>query len=154
MIKCLNSGSNCTNLGNWLASTCPNLFGSLANCTNSQVASYCNTLNNGNSNQKACGQVLATAISCYVTNSSLAGNAGQSCGFTVSRNGAGVCTYNVGSYGSAIGVSNNQSCSLQTLLQQTDSCSKNGAINSSACTSANTLFTNHQSGRQQPECDS
>jgi hypothetical protein len=142
LIKCLNSGSNCTNLGNWLASVCPNLFGSLSGCSNTKVASYCNTLNGGNSNQKACGQVLATAISCYVTNSGLGGNACQSYGFTPSNNGAGACTYNVGSYGSAIGAPNNQSCSLQYLLQQTDGCSKNGAINSSAYSSANTLFTN------------
>ena len=90
LINCLNGGSSCTNLGSWLANTCPNLFGNLSRCTNSQVASYCNTLNSGNSNQQACGQVLATAISCYVTNSNLAGNAGQSCGFNVTSNGTGV----------------------------------------------------------------
>ncbi len=99
---------------------------------NSQVASYCNTLNNGNSNQKACGQVLATAISCYVTNNNLAGNVGQSCGFTVTPNGTGTCTYNVGSNGSSLGLSNNSSCSVLGLLHQIDTQSCDGAINSPA----------------------
>ena len=88
LINCLNGGSSCTELGGWLASTCPNLLGNLSRCTNSQIASYCNTLNSGNASQQACGQVLATAISCYVTNSGLAGTVGQSRGFSVTSNGA------------------------------------------------------------------
>src|SRR5262249_52775846 len=58
LIKCLNGGSKRTNLGDWLAATCPNLFGSQKGCTNSQVASYCKTLSGGNSNQRACAEVL------------------------------------------------------------------------------------------------
>jgi hypothetical protein len=102
LINCLNGGSSRTNLGNWLAATCPNLFGNLKGCTNSQVASYCNTLSNGNSNQKACGQVLTTALCAYVTDSNLAGNSGQSYGFTVSANGLGTNTWNIGSNGSPL----------------------------------------------------
>lgn len=142
LIKCLNSGSSCTNLGNWLAATCPNLFGNLANCSNSQVASYCNTLNNGNSNQKACGQVLSTAISCYVTNSNCAGNAGQSYGFTISSGGSGLCSYNVGSNGSGLGLSNNQSYTLVNLLTTIDSQCQNGQFssnNGSAQNAANAI---------------
>jgi parallel beta-helix repeat protein len=139
LIKCLNGGSSCTNLGSWLAATCPNLFGNLSRCSNSQVASYCNSLNNGNSNQQACGQVLATAISCYVTNSNLAGNAGQSCGFSVTSSGTGACTYNVGSNGAGLGVSNNSSCSVFGLLQQINNQSWNGAINSPSVNPASSV---------------
>ncbi len=150
LINCFNGGSSSTNLGNWLASACPNLFGSLSHCTNSQIASYCNTLNNGNANQQACGQVLATAISCYTTNSNLAGNAGQSCGFTVTSNGTGACNYNVGSNGSGLGVANNSSCSVSGLLHQIDSQSCNGAINSSAVNAASSICgaINQAGGRQ------
>ena len=153
LIKCLNGGSSCTNLGSWLATTCPNLFGSLSRCSNSQVASYCNTLNNGNSNQKACGQVLATAISCYVTNSNLAGNAAQSCGFTVTSNGTGSCTYNVGSNGSGLGVSNNSSCSVLGLLQQIDSAIMQRCDQLAGGQSGELDLRCHQSSRRQPECD-
>ena len=143
LINCLNTGSSCTNLGNWLASTCPNLFGSLKNCTNSQVANYCKTLNNGNSGQQACGQVLSTALSCYVTNSNLAGNAGASCGFTVTSSGAGGCSYNVGSNGAPIGLSNNQSYCLLSLLSSIDSQCQNGSFGgSNAQNAANNVCGN------------
>ncbi len=140
LINCLNGGSSCKNLGNWLAATCPNLFGNLKGCTNTQVASYCKTLSYGNSNQQACGQVLSTALCAYVTNSNLAGGSyGSSCGFTVSSGGLGADTYNVGYNGSALGLSNNSTCGILDLLTQIDSQSKNGSINSSACNAANSL---------------
>jgi Bacterial Ig-like domain (group 3)/MBG domain (YGX type)/Right handed beta helix region len=139
LINCLNGGSNCNSLGNWLAGNCPNLFGGLAHCTNSQVANYCNTLNDGNANQQACGQVLATAISCYVTNSSLAGYAGQSCGFSVTSNGTGAINYNVGGNGKSLGMSNNGSYSVLGLVQQIDRQSAYGAINPSALNAASSI---------------
>ena len=141
LIDCLNGQSSSKDLGNWLASTCPNLFGNLKGCTNSQVASYCKTLSNGNSNQNACAQVLSTALCAYVTDSSLAGNSGQSYGFAVSGNGFGTNNWNVGSNGSAIGLSNNQSCNVLTLLQQVDSqwSSRNG-FSSSAVDALNSIF--------------
>ena len=140
LINCVNGGSSCTNLGNWLADTCPNLFGSLKGCSNSQVASYCKKLSGGNSNQQACGQVLSTALCAYVTNSNLAGgNYGSSCGFTVSSGGLGSDVCNVGSNGSALGFSNNQSCGILDLLTQIDSQSKNGSINGQACNAANSI---------------
>ena len=139
LINCLNGGSNCNSLGNWLAANCPNLFGGLAHCTNSQVAAYCNTLNNGNANQQSCGQVLATAISCYVTNSNLGGYAGQSCGFTVTSSGTGAINYNVGANGSGLGIANNSSCSIFGLVQQIDRQSAYGAINASALNAASSI---------------
>jgi hypothetical protein len=142
LIHCLNGGSSCTNLGNWLASTCPNLFGSLKGCTNSQVASYCKTLANGNSNQKACAQVLSTALCTFVTNSTLAGNTGSSYGFNVSANGLGASTWNVGSYGSGIGLSNSQSYSITALLSQIDSQASNESLNLWAVNTISALCTN------------
>ena len=100
------------------------------------MASYCNTLNKGNSGQQACGQVLATAISCYVTNSNLAGNAGSSCGFTVTSSGSGSCGYNVQSNGSPIGLSNNQAYCLVNLLSSIDSQCQNGSFNGSSAQNA------------------
>ncbi len=141
LIKCLNGGSSQTGLGNWLAATCPNLFGGLKGCTNNQVASYCKTLSGGNSNQQACGQVLATALCAYVTDSNLAGNAGASYGFTVTANGLGSSTWNVGTNGSGVGLSNHQSYSILALLQQVNGQSKNGALNSSASGAAGSLFS-------------
>ncbi len=141
LIKCLNGGSSQTGLGNWLAATCPNLFGGLKGCSNSQVASYCKTLSGGNANQQACGQVLATALCAYVTDSNLGGNAGASYGFTVTANGLGSSTWNVGTNGSGVGLSNHQSYSILALLQQVDGQSKNGALNSSASGGAGSLFS-------------
>ncbi len=141
LIDALNGGSSSTNLGNWLATISPNLFGSLAGDANSQVASYIKSLNNGNSNQKIVAQVLATALSAYVTDSSLAGTTATSYGFTVTAFGTGINTYNVGSNGSALGLSNNTAYSLVTLLAAIDSESSGGAINSSATSAANSVFT-------------
>ncbi len=139
LIKCLNGGGWSQNLGNWLASTCPNLFGNLQGCTNSQVASYCKTLSYGNSNQQACAQVLATAICAYVTDDNMCGNTGQYYGFTVSDGGLGACGWNVGSCGSGIGVSNNQSYCIDYLLTQIDGQCSNGSIKSWAVNTVNSL---------------
>ena len=119
----------------------PNLFGNEAGQTNSQIASYMKTLNNGNSNQKAVAQVLATALAAYVTDSSLAGNTATSYGLTVSTYGTGVNTYNVGSNGGTFGLSNNTSYTIVTLLAAIDSNSNNGSINSNSVSGASTVFT-------------
>ena len=141
LINCLNGGSSSKGLGNWLAATCPNLFGNLKGCTNSQVASYCKSLNNGNSNQNACGQVLSSAIGAYVTDSDLAGNSAQSYGFTVSSFGLGSSTWNVGWSGSGVGLSNNQTYSIFALLAQVDGQSSNGSLKSSTVGTVNSLFS-------------
>ncbi|MGO9913957.1 MAG: hypothetical protein ACLQIB_04485, partial [Isosphaeraceae bacterium] len=137
LINSLNGGSSATNLGNWLATVCPNSFGSLAGQTNAQVATYVKSL----SSSSAIAQVMATALAAYVTDSSLAGTVATSYGFTVSTYGTGVSTYNVGSNGSALGLSNNTAYSLVTLLAAIDSETSNGVINSSASSAANTVFT-------------
>jgi uncharacterized repeat protein (TIGR01451 family) len=117
VITCENGGASSTALGNWLASNFPNLFGSLAGQTNSQVAAAFVTAKNGAS-PKTYAQVFGTALAVYVT-SSTTGTA--SCvskfGFNFGA-GTGGKTYNVGSNGAAIGLTNNTSYTVLQLLQQ------------------------------------
>ncbi|MHC5537608.1 beta strand repeat-containing protein [Singulisphaera rosea] len=140
LIKCLNGSSSCTNLGNWLASSCPNLFGNLKGCSNSYIASYCKTLSTGTTNQKACGQVLATALCAYVTDRDLAGTSGASYGFAITGNGFGSSSWNVGTNGSAIGLTNNRICNIIDLICQVDSQWQNGSFGT-ACSAVNSIFT-------------
>ena len=142
LINNCNGNSSCTQLGNWLASVCPNLFGKLEGCTNSQIASYCKQWSTSNSNQQACAQVLSTALCAYVTNSNLCGNTGASYGFSVSGNGLGASTYNVGQYGQSIGLSNSQTCSIDAILSQIDGNCSNGSISNYCVSSVNKLCSN------------
>jgi hypothetical protein len=137
LINNLNGGSSATNLGNWLGTISPNLLGKLAGETNAQVASYVKGLGTSS----AVSQVVASALAAYVTDSSLAGTAAASYGFTVTAYGTGIDHSNVGSNGSALGLSNNTVYSLVTLLAAIDSESSNGSINSSANGAASTIFT-------------
>jgi hypothetical protein len=146
LIKCLNGGSSCTNLGNWLATTFPNLYGAkcgsnnLTGKTNSQVASYYQTLYS-QSGQK-CAQVLATCLSVYVTNSNLAGcTTATSCGFTVNSTGSACAGYNVGSNGAAFGVSNNTSLTLLQLLLDVNNQAVNGSLYNGNSTLTNQCYT-------------
>ncbi len=112
-----------TNLGNWLAKTCPSTFGCLSGKTNLQVASYLDNLSSWtwlSSYDGACAELLSTALNAYVCNSSLAGNVGVSYGFSVTSNGLSNSCYNVGSNGSAMGMSNNTSYNVITLLTACD----------------------------------
>ena len=66
-------------------------------------------------------QVLATALSVYVTNATLdPTQVAASYGFTVSGDGAGKATATVGSNGDAFGVANNTTLTLMDLLLATD----------------------------------
>src|SRR5207253_289536 len=79
LIKSLNGGTAATQLGNWLGSTLPNLYGAYASAdnlsgkTNADVAAFFQHAFR-NKGPKLDAQVLATALSVYVTNSTLAGN--------------------------------------------------------------------------------
>ena len=141
LICSLNGSSSSTNLGNWLATVNPNLFGNLCGETNTQIASCIKSLNSGSSSQKDAAQVLATDLSAYVTDSCLAGTLGSSYGFTVTACGSGVDTYNVGSNGSPLGLTNNNAYSLVTSIAAVDSQSSSGSINSSACNATSSVFT-------------
>ena len=148
-----NGGSSCTSLGNWLATCFPHLYGAhcdssnryeadLAGKTNAQVASFFSTLGNASGSYGAYAQVMATALSAYATNSSLAGgNYAQSCGFTMSSSGSGGSTYNVGWNGSALGLTNNISYALSSLIAATDQLASQGTSNLNAqLNGINTIF--------------
>jgi hypothetical protein len=122
LIDSLNGGPSATNLANWLASEFPYLYGvnsttNLTNKTNADVAALF-LQDFSVTGMKTDAQILGAALATYVTNSTLAGNAAVSYGFVVSSTGTGSTTYNVGSYGTAIGLSNNTSYTVFALLQQ------------------------------------
>ncbi len=141
LIKALNGGSSSQTLANWLASQFPNLYGAqsshnMTNKTNADVAALFLTFF-GESGQKTDAQIMAGALAAYVTSSTLAGTAATQYGFNSSSGGTGVKTYNVGSNGSAIGLVNNQSYTVQQLLQQANLTQGNGTFNANAF---NTIF--------------
>ncbi len=73
-------------------------------------------------------QIFATILADYMTNSSLAGTAAASYGFTVSSSGTAARTYNVGSFGAALGLSNNTSYTIQRLLMAANAATVNGVV--------------------------
>jgi hypothetical protein len=142
------SSSDCS-LGNWLAATCPNIYGSscgsncLAGKSNSQVYSYFQSLYKNSSSKTAC-EVLAACLNLFSTNASLGGLCGAGYGFSVQNDGASCSTYSVGSNGSCFGVSNNTKCSLSDLIDKCNSKSSKGSLfggNSSSSTSCYTVLS-------------
>jgi hypothetical protein len=74
-------------------------------------------------------QVLATALSVYATNATLdSTKVAAQYGFTVSGDGVGTATVNVGSDGDAFGVANNTTLSVMDLLLATDAQAVNGVL--------------------------
>jgi hypothetical protein len=136
LINALNGGSISTALAAWLATNFPSLYGAnspnnLTGKTNADVAALFLTFFAEKDNTNA--QMLAVALSVYVTNALLAGGTtAQGYGFVVSNTGAGALTYNVGSLGSDIGLVNNTSYTLLQLLQQADRQKSLGTFNASA----------------------
>jgi hypothetical protein len=128
LISSLNGGATSTQLGNWLAATFTNLFGAsagshdLAGLTNAQVAAVFQQ-DLAVKGQKLDAQVLATALSVYVTDQTLAGNVAAAYGFTVSQNGLGVSTVNVGADGAAVGKANGTTMSVLDILFAADALS-------------------------------
>lgn len=131
LIKSLNGGSDATALGQWLAQLMPRFFGpeghNMASFTNSQVAALYQQLFKVKG-QKLDAQVLATALSTYVTDSTLAGAAAQPYGFVVTLGGLGIATWNVGSSGAAFGVANGTNLRITDLLLATDAQVANGML--------------------------
>ena len=134
-INNFNGSSSSTQLGNWLASNFPNLFGcrnpytssalsgygctSLAGLTNAQVASVYKSLwNPSGTTKNTYVQAFAVALGIYADTASLGGNStAQGFGFSITSAGGSAATYNVGSNGSAFGVPNNTSLSVYKVLQ-------------------------------------
>jgi len=132
LIMALNGGSSATQLGHWLASTFPNMYGALDGMTNAQIAAYYKALFartiNTNGPPKVDAQVLATALAVYVTDQTLAGTTAVAYGFQVSATGVGTRTFNVGNNGAPFGVANNSSLSVMDLLLAVDARSHNGLL--------------------------
>lgn len=137
LIKSFNGGVSSTSLANWLAGNFPYLFGASAGAnnltgkSNKDVAALYLKLS-GSKSAKAETQIMATALSVYVTDSDLAGNLGTSFGFNVSVTGTGEKTHNVGALGSAIGLSNGVSYPVMGLLLQANLQKQLGTFNSAA----------------------
>jgi hypothetical protein len=115
LIDAFNGGRDATALSYWLAATFPNLYGNLGGISNTQVAAFYQTqLATPGSNLPA--EVLATALNVYATTQSLGGAAAQAYGFTVTADGLGADSFNVGADGAAFGVANNTTLNVYELL--------------------------------------
>jgi hypothetical protein len=144
LLDSLNGGPSATQLGNWLASTFPNLYGTgagsaqnLGGMANSQVVSSYLSLFQSD---KTGAQIMSAAFACYVTSTTLGGYTAVGYGFHSTGQGTGSAGYNVGTNGSAIGLTNNQSYSVLALLQQVNLSRQNGTY-SSAANAFNTIFS-------------
>jgi uncharacterized delta-60 repeat protein len=150
LIRALNGGSSSTQLANWLAATLPHTFGvhagssNLTGKTNADVAALFQQdfVMRG---VKLDAQLLATALSVYATNATLdPTRVAASYGFTVSGDGAGTATANVGSNGDAFGVANNTTLTLMDLLLAADAQAVDGLLyggNTTRRNEANNVFS-------------
>jgi hypothetical protein len=150
LILALNGGSSSTQLADWLAATMPNIFGAgagshnLTGKSNADVAALFQS-DFAQTGPKLDAQVLATALAVYATNATLdsTGVAAQY-GFTVSGDGGGAATVNVGSNGDAFGVANNTTLTVMDLLLATNDQAVNGVLYSGNKTrgdEANNIYT-------------
>ena len=148
LITSFNGRSDSTALGNWLARTLPNLYGTgagandLTGKTNTQVAAFYLALFNV-TGQKLDAQVFDTALDVYATTTSLGGTYSARYGFLVTANGVGGSTYNVGSSGSAFGVANNSVLTVFQILQEVNFRAFKGVLYNGSQASrdlANTVF--------------
>jgi hypothetical protein len=128
LIMALNGGGKAgttTQLGDWLAATFPHMFGAqsghtLAGQTNAQVAAYYLQYF-ATRGDKVEAQVFATALSVYATSQTLAGGTyAAGYGFTVSADGTGVATVNVGGDGAAVARPNNTTMTILDILIAAD----------------------------------
>ena len=121
LIKALNGGPNAKNLSSYLASNFPNIYGTsaashnLTGKTNAQVATFYQHLYS-ESGPKLDAEVMALALSTYVTKASLAGNVAASYGIAVSTSGLATATFSVGTNGAAFGVDDNAVLTVLDLL--------------------------------------
>jgi hypothetical protein len=130
VINSFNGSSSSTALGNWLASTFPNLFGaanpytgtSLAGLTNAQVAAVYQSLwTPSGLTKNTYVQAFAAALGVYADTISLGGQSlinnglASQYGFVVSA-GGGSATFNVGSNGASFGVANGTSLTVSSIL--------------------------------------
>jgi hypothetical protein len=148
LIKSLNGGGagghGSHQLGDWLAATLPHLYGGLAGKDNAYIAALFQQdfVLKG---VKVDAQVLATALSVYVTNATLDDTkVAASYGFTISGDGVGTTTLSVGAAGAAFGVGNNTTMTVLDLLLAADARAVNGILyggNTTLANEANDVFS-------------
>jgi hypothetical protein len=133
LIKALNGGVG-TQLGDWLATSFPNMYGAragtsnLAGKSNADVAAFFQSrfILKGD---KLDAQVLATALSVYVTDSRLnPTGVGSKYGFLIDGKGLGSATFNVGLNGAAFGVADNATMTVMDLLRAADARAIGGVL--------------------------
>ncbi|HLJ97953.1 MAG TPA: PKD domain-containing protein, partial [Gemmataceae bacterium] len=114
-----NSGQT---LGQWLATTYPNLYGAsngapnLSLFTDGQIGSYFQSLFLVSKGTGLDAEVLATALEIFATTESLGGTTAQTHGFTVTSNGLGAYSWNIGPSGQAFDVPNNTTLDVYQIL--------------------------------------
>jgi hypothetical protein len=132
LILALNGGTG-HQLGDWLAATFVGLYGAssandLAGKSNADIAALFQQdfLQKG---PKLDAQVLVTALSVYATNPTLDNTQlAAKYGFTVSGDGVGTATFNVGASGDAFGVAKNTTMTVFDLLRAADAKAVNGVL--------------------------
>ena len=147
LIDSFNGGPNATALANWLAGTFPNIYGvsagndNLTGTTNSMVAAFDLALF---AQHGLDAQVLATALNVYATTLSLGGTAAEQYGFSVTADGLGASSYNVGSSGAAFDVADNTELTVIQILQAANQQAVSGVLyagNGTLRSLANTVFS-------------
>jgi hypothetical protein len=112
-------------LANWLATTFPCLYGATApaadNLTgkpNSAVAALFVTKFSATGQKKQECQVFSVALACYFTDTNLGGGTGpKGFGFNQTPGGTGAKLFNVGPYGTALGLVNNTAYPILEIMQ-------------------------------------
>ncbi|HEX5400130.1 MAG TPA: hypothetical protein VFY06_13880 [Verrucomicrobiae bacterium] len=137
LIYSLNGGPASTQLGTWLANHYGRLFGNLNGQPNSVVAAqYLACFNM--KGPKTCAQVMATALAVYATSPALAGgDMAAAYGFNVSDLGTGARSYDIGPFGSILGLSDDTPYTVAQLLQAADA---NCPFNAEVYKALNALF--------------
>ncbi|HND56375.1 MAG TPA: SdrD B-like domain-containing protein, partial [Pirellulaceae bacterium] len=151
LIRSFNGGAMSTQLGDWLAATLPQTFGSLAGKTNLEVASVYVTVFRAAAGPtpKLEAQFFATALNLYATSSELGGAAGACSRFRATRFGIGASTVNVANSGSAFGLPDRAVGTVLDLLQAADRQSTGGRLyggNSRLRQMANMVFARINEG--------
>src|SRR5262249_33817219 len=133
-IRALTGGAGTTRRADWLAIPLPNILGAgagshnLTGKSNTDVAGLFQS-DFAQSGPKLDAQVLATALAVYVTNATLdPTQVAAQYGFTVSGDGVGTATVNVGSTGDAFGVADNTTMTVMDLLLATNDQAVDGVL--------------------------
>ena len=142
LISIANGGGTSTALANWLATSFPAMFGAtspnnLTGKKNSDVAALFTTFFKV-TGTKTKAQVMAGALAVYITSTSLSGTDATMVAqrtkfhFNSSTGGTGTKTWNVGTYGTALGLTNNQSYTVLQLLNQANLKTQQGTFDMTA----------------------